>query len=149
MTTMQMTGEAALQPESANFPVLDHLFEIISRRGLEIDSRACEAGMEFRFLNEVNGVPNRGWLRIYFPAEGKCLLFFHKKSAVPFSRDRFSYGGVVIDARSAGRFDDRDVEEWIEFLLQGLPPRLRPKSLKKSLPYTVPEDQESTKGVHN
>lgn len=121
------------------FPVIPLLFAKIEERGLEMEVLPREGGIEFRFLNEINGIPNRGYLRIFFPAENKCLLFFHKKSSVPFSHDRFSYGGVVIDERSAGRFSSKDVDEWIEFLLNGLTPGYRPESLKKSLPYTIPE----------
>lgn len=122
------------------FPVLARMFQMIEAKNVPLELHDCEKGVELRFKNEVNGLPNRGWLRIYFPADTKCLLFFHKKSSIPFSRDRFSYGGVVIDARSTSRFDDAEIEEWIQFLLTGLFPRTRPKTLKKSFPYTVPED---------
>ena len=130
-----------LPPESARFPVLALFFQTLASRNLNVDILSREAGLEVRFLNEVSGLPNRAHLRIYFPPEGKCVLFFHKKSSIPFSRDRFSYGGVVIDPRSTGRFDDQDVLEWIEFLVNGLQPKYKPKTLKKSFPYTIPEDE--------
>jgi hypothetical protein len=123
----------------AKFPVLASLFDTIEEQGL-ISARASVNGVEFRFLNDVHGLPNRCYLRVYFPTENKCVLFFHKKSSVPFSHDRFSYGGIVIDARSTERFDDEDVKEWVLFLKNGMPPDLRPKSLRKSIPYTIPED---------
>ncbi len=123
----------------AKFPVLTLLFETMEEQGF-ISARPCLNGVEFRFLNEVNGLPNRCYLRVYFPNDSKCVLFFHKKSSVPFSHDRFSYGGVVIDARSTERFDADDVKEWVLFLKNGMPPDLRPKTLKKSIPYTIPED---------
>ena len=135
-----MTHKWQTELQFDKFPILSRLLELIEARGLEIESYACEGGREFRFTNEVNGLGNRGWLRIYFPTESKCLLFFHKKSSIPFSRDRFSYGGVVIDERSTSRFDDTDVQEWIQFLVSGLHPGARPGSLKKSLPFTVPEN---------
>jgi hypothetical protein len=122
-----------------NFPSLKRMFQMIQAQNLSTDTRDCERGMEFRFQNEIHGIPNRGWLRIFFPTESKCLLFFHKKSTIPFSRDRFSYGGVVIDIKSNGRFEDPDIAQWIEFLHGGLLPGMRPASLKKSFPYTVPE----------
>jgi hypothetical protein len=129
-----------LSPYFERFPVLARMFETISARELRIEMHACQAGAEFRFLNTISGIPNRGYLRILFPMESKCLLFFHKKSLVPYSHDRFSYGGVVIDERSTSKFDDEDIREWIEFLWAGLQPKFRPKTLKKSFPYTVPED---------
>lgn len=121
------------------FPALASLFSQLEKTGY-VAARPCENGVELRFMNEVHGIPNRGFLRIYFPMETKCVLFFHKKSSVPFSHDRFSYGGVVIDARSTQRFTEQDVTEWVEFLKSGLQPQFRPKSLKKSIPYTIPED---------
>ena len=122
------------------FPILTKLLAALDEQEVDVELRPCEKGVEFRFLNEVKGMPNRAWLRIFSPAESKCLLFFHKKSSIPFSRDRFSYGGVVIDARSSHRFDEANVKEWIQFLLSGFHPGARPGSLKKSFPYTVPED---------
>ncbi|MCI0411900.1 hypothetical protein L0222_03755 [bacterium] len=121
------------------FPVLASLFAAIEEQGF-IAARPCVDGVEFRFLNEIHGLPNRCYLRVYFPTESKCVLFFHKKSSVPFSHDRFSYGGVVMDIRSTERFDTEDVKEWVLFLKNGMPPDLRPKTLKKSIPYTIPED---------
>jgi hypothetical protein len=127
--------------EVDRFPVLDLLFQGLASRNANTDVIKRETGMEVRFLNDVNGMPNRARLRVCFPAEGKCVLFFYKKSSIPYSRDRFSYGGVVIDSRSTGRFDELDVQQWIEFLSSGLQPQHRPATLKKSLPYTIPEDE--------
>lgn len=126
--------------EHKRFPVLTMFFDSLKNRDLKVDYYPASSGIELRFLNEVKGMPNRAHLRIFFPNDTKCVLFFHKKSSIPFSRDRFSYGGVVIDHRSVGRFQQCDVDEWIEFLGSGFQPGLRPKTIKKSLPYTIPED---------
>jgi hypothetical protein len=131
---------AGARPEFTRFPVLKLFFDNLSSSGVDVDLYPRKAGMELHFLNMVNGLTNRAYLRIYFPTDSKCVLFFHKKSSIPFSRDRFSYGGVVIDSRSSSRFDDEDVREWIDFLTSGLQPKSRPKTLKKSFPYTIPED---------
>jgi hypothetical protein len=123
----------------AKFPVLTTLFSTMEEEGF-IAARPCLDGVEFRFLNDVHGLPNRGYLRVYFPNDSKCILFFHKKSTVPFSHDRFSYGGIVMDIRSTDRFNADDVKEWVLYLKSGLQPDRRPKALKKSIPYTIPED---------
>ena len=122
------------------FPAIKIFFRALKDRDLKFDLYKTLNGAELRLLNEVKGMPNRAHLRIFFPNETKCVLFFHKKSSIPFSRDRFSYGGVVIDQRSSGRFEALDVERWIDFLVSGFQPGLRPSTLKKSLPYTIPED---------
>ena len=128
------------KPQFERFPVLSMLFQMLDKMGAQFDISSRQGGVELHFLNQVNGMANRAYLRIYFPVETKCVLFFHKKSSVPFSRDRFSYGGVVIDARSGSRFEEGDVKEWIQFSLSGFQPSSRPNSLKKSFPYTIPED---------
>jgi len=138
-----MEIQTALRPLAdtapfSNFPVLAELFRRLDE--LELIVRFCEAGIEIQPVNEVSGLPNRAHLRIVFPSETKCVLFFHKKSSIPFSRDRFSYGGLVIDVRSCLRFNQTDTEEWVQYLFGGLQPGSRPASLKKSLPYTIPED---------
>jgi hypothetical protein len=140
-----MELETPLQPltrlhQFDRFPALASLFSAIDQQGSAV-TRPCSNGVEIRFADEVHGLPSRCYLRIFFPTESKCVLFFHKKSSVPFSHDRFSYGGVVIDERSSQRFDEQDVNEWVLFLKSGLRPDLRPKTLKKSIPYTVPEDE--------
>jgi hypothetical protein len=127
-------------PELNRFPVLKIFFQMLEDRETKIEVYPTQGGLEIRFLNEVKEMPNRAYLRIFFPNDTKCVLFFHKKSSIPFSRDRFSYGGIVIDLRSAGRFDPTDVNEWIDFLVSGFQPSQRPKSIKKSLPYTIPEE---------
>ena len=142
-----MELQTSLKPLAAidqfgKFPVLGSLFNRLEEEG-ELGARPCANGVEVRFLNDVQGIPNRGYLRIYFPLESKCVLFFHKKSAVPFSHDRYSYGGVVIDARSSQRFSEEQVQDWVRFLKSGLQPQLRPTTLKKSIPFTIPEDSDN------
>jgi hypothetical protein len=127
-------------PVFEKYSMLDQLFSIIDREQVHVAVEPHENGLELRFLNDIGGAPNRGHLRIFFPAENKCCLLFYKRSSIPYSRDRFSYGGIVVDARSGARFDESDIREWVLFLLNGFQPKFRPKSLKKSIPYTVPED---------
>jgi len=136
-TRVEQEISAAYQDQ---FPVLHLFFQQVADLQITIEKLPMAQGMEIRFLNQVNEMPNRARLRIFFPSQTKCLFFFHKKSVIPFSRDRYSYGGVVIDARSSGRFEEQDVREWIDYLRNGLPPKLRPATVKKSFPYTVPED---------
>ncbi|HSE43671.1 MAG TPA: hypothetical protein VLH08_23115 [Acidobacteriota bacterium] len=125
------------------FPALELLLQITNQRGTEFDFHRCAQGAELHLKNKILDHENRGYLRVFFPSRSKCVLFFHKKSQVPFSRDRFSYGGVVIDEKSSSRYTIVDVEEWYEFLHSGLQPGKRPSTLKKSIPYTIPEDSES------
>jgi len=123
------------------FPALELLFLSLDQCNLEFDLKECNSGVEIHLKNQIQGNPNRGYLRIFFPIDSKCVLFFHKKSLVPFSRDRFSYGGVVIDERSKSRYSEFDAMAWIDFLHSGLQPAKKPATLKKSIPYSIPEDE--------
>jgi hypothetical protein len=123
------------------FPAVEQLFLSLFQCDLEFELHECENGTEIHLLNEINGNTNRAYLRIFFPTDSKCILFFHKKSLVPFSRDRFSYGGVVIDERSKSRYSESDAMAWIDFMHSGLQPAKRPATLKKSIPYSIPEDE--------
>jgi hypothetical protein len=127
-------------PLFGEFSALGKLFTMIDGSGVRVAVRPCEKGTEFRLLNEVHGKENRSFLRIYFPSDTKCVLFFHKKSQVPFSRDRYSYGCVVVDIRSSGRFNEEDVRQWIVYMLSGFQPVSKPEKLQKSCPYEIPED---------
>ena len=141
MVTNQLIDQLEEKLRFERFPALELLFLTLSQCDLDFDLHECESGVEIHLKNEIRGNPNRGYLRIFFPADSKCVLFFHKKSLVPFSRDRFSYGGIIIDERSKSRYGELDAMAWIDFLDSGLHPAKRPLSLKKSIPYSIPEDE--------
>ncbi len=129
------------------FPAVELLFHLLCEREVDLDIRDCQQGVEIHIKNQILENENRGYLRIFFPTPSKCVLFFHKKSQVPFSRDRFSYGGLIIDEKSTSRYSVTDVEEWVEFLFSGLQPGKRPSSLKKSIPYTIPDDLKKNNNI--
>lgn len=141
MVTNQLIDALEQKLHFDRFPALELLFLSLGQCNLEFELNDCESGAEIHLKNLVQGNPNRGFLRIFFPTDSKCILFFHKKSLVPFSRDRFSYGGVVIDERSKFRYGESDAMAWIDFLHSGLQPARRPSTLKKSIPYSIPEDE--------
>jgi hypothetical protein len=141
MVTNQLINRLEDKLHFDRFPALELLFLSLGQGSITFDVQECENGAEIHLNNQINGNPNRGYLRIFFPADSKCILFFHKKSLVPFSRDRFSYGGIVIDQRSKSRYGESDALAWIDFLHSGLQPAKRPGTLKKSIPYSIPEDE--------
>ena len=104
-----------------------HPFEIeTGGAGLEIVARAPLA----------NGIPNRARMKIFSPKPGHTLVFFFKKSLVPFSRDRYSYGGL--DLRDPA-VEPREVAAWLDFLTSGFHPDTRPGKLRRAFPYEIPE----------
>jgi len=95
------------------------------------------AGFEVRagaFL--PSGLPNRARLKIFSPKPGHTLVFFYKKSLVPYSRDRYSYGGIDLKTPEVHA---AEIAEWLAFLSSGFHPDKRPAQLRRAFPYEIPE----------
>jgi hypothetical protein len=117
-----LAGAVAAAAEASADP-----FEIeTSGTGLEISARAPLP----------NGIPNRARLKIFSPTAGHTLVFFYKKSLVPYSRDRYSYGGL--DLRAPG-VEPQEITAWLDFLTSGFHPDKRPEKLRRAFPYEIPE----------
>ena len=83
-----------------------------------------------------NGIPNRARMKIFSPKVGHTLVFFYKKSLVPYSRDRYSYGGLDLRAASV---EPQEIAAWLDFLASGFHPDKRPEKLRRAFPYEIPE----------
>jgi hypothetical protein len=117
-----LAGAVAAAAEAAGDP-----FEIeTSGAGLEVVARA----------SLPNGIPNRARMKIFSPKPGHTLVFFFKKSLVPYSRDRYSYGGLDLRAPSV---EAPEIAAWLAFLTSGFHPDKRPKNLRRAFPYEIPE----------
>lgn len=84
----------------------------------------------------ASGLPNRARMKIFSPKPGHTLVFFFKKSLVPYSRDRYSYGGLDLRTPSV---EPREIASWLEFLASGFHPDKRPENLRRAFPYEIPE----------
>ena len=93
-------------------------------------------GLDFVGENNVKGKPNRGRMKLFASDGGRMAVFFYKRSVVPHSFDRFSYGGRVFTPR---RITNEEIAEWLDFVLSGLDPRHRPESLIRAFDYDVPD----------
>jgi len=127
----RLEREAAANPVvavvSAAIDSVTEAFEIAEDgSGLEIVARAPLA----------NGVANRARMKLFSPKPGHTLIFFYKRSLVPYSRDRYSYGGL--DLRSA-EVAPEEITGWLEFLSSGFHPDKRPAKLRRAFPYEIPE----------
>ena len=117
-----IAGAVVAAAEAAQSP-----FEIETRgAGLEIVARA----------ELPNGLPNRARMKILSPKPGHTLVFFFKKSLVPYSRDRYSYGGLDLRAPSV---EAPEIAAWLDFLTSGFHPDKRPANLRRAFPYEIPE----------
>jgi hypothetical protein len=97
-------------------------------------------GPEFSALRPVQGRPNRAVIKLFRiadgPLVGRIALFFYKKSQIPFSRDRHSYGAAVLPERDP---DAAELRSWVQFAGGGFDPQARPPKLRLALTFTVPD----------
>lgn len=129
--------QTLLRELPAAAPILDLLLtdpEPFSLGG----GRAAEP--EFSALRPVQGRPNRAVIKLFRiadgPLVGRIALFFYKKSQIPFSRDRHSYGAAVLPERDA---DPAELRSWVQFAGGGFDPQTRPSKLRLALTFTVPD----------
>lgn len=96
------------------------------------------AGIEVAPAGNDEDAPRRCRLKVFRAREGKerFCAFFYKRSNLPWSRDRFSYGGVEF---LPGRVTQSEVQSWIRWLTSGLDPEQRPDRLRRSFLYDIPD----------
>jgi hypothetical protein len=129
--------EEKLRNELAGSPVAQAVCEAIDQVPDPFEVVADTSGFEVRapaFL--PTGLPNRARLKIFSPRPGHTLVIYYKRSLVPYSRDRYSYGGI--DLRE-GQADPREIAEWITFVTSGFHPDKRPANMRRAFPYEIPE----------
>jgi len=127
----KLTAEGAANPMAAAVgaavETCTYPFEVeTTGEGLEIAARATLP----------NGIPNRARMKIFSPKPGHTLVFFFKKSLVPYSRDRYSYGGLDLRAPAV---EPEEVTKWLDFLASGFHPDKRPEKLRRAFPFEIPE----------
>jgi hypothetical protein len=128
--------ESKLRSELADNPVARAVCEAIDQTPENFEIVAEATGFEARATDLLaTGLPNRARIKIFTPRPGHTLVFFYKKSLVPYSRDRYSYGGI--DLRD-GEVDLREITEWITFVSSGFHPDKRPAKMRRAFPYEIP-----------
>ncbi len=95
------------------------------------------SGLELGGTEPVAGRPNRALMKLFPIGPRRFAAFFYKRSQVPFSRDRFAYGAVILEE---GRLDAAEVQTWCRWLHEGFPPEMPPARIKRAFAFTVPDD---------
>jgi hypothetical protein len=129
--------EAKVRSESEANPVVLGLLAAVdaSPQPFEVDAEATGVELRPRATAERAAL-DRARLKIFSPKPGHTLIFFYKKSLVPYSRDRYSYGGIEL---KTPQVSEADVAEWLAFLASGFHPEKRPTQLRRAFPYEIPE----------
>jgi hypothetical protein len=126
-----------IRAESEANPLVASISAAVAAFPGDFEVVAASAGLEIRACGYLEGgLPNRAHMKVFSPKPGHTLVFFYKKSLVPYSRDRYSYGGF--DLRSS-EVRDQDIAEWLIFLTSGFHPEKRPPNLRRAFPYEIPE----------
>ena len=126
-----------LRVESQANPVAQAVCSMAGRSDEPFEVAVGGSGLALRacaFLE--SGLPNRARLKVCSLRPGHTLVFFYKQSLVPYSRDRYSYGGIDLKTRQV---DEREVAEWLTFLTSGFHPEKRPSDLRRAFAYEIPE----------
>ncbi len=130
---------AALARCRETIPAAVPLLDLAGSHPDGYEFRPDRSDFEFAALREVDGRPNRAMLKIFTiadgPLRGQAAVFFYKRSQVPFSRDRFSYGVVTLPP-GAG---PGEVAGWLDFASGGFDPEARPSRLRLAFTFTVPD----------
>lgn len=119
--------------KKANF--IEKLLKIMQDSEQEFWFDTGKKDLEIGVKNLIKGKTNRGRIKVFFHTDNKPVVFFYKVSTVPHSIDRFSYGVVLPPPEP----EEKEVIEWIEFLVSGLSPEKRPSNLKRAFPFDIPE----------
>ena len=126
-----------LRTELSHHPIVEAVCHALEESAERFEVVAEAAGFEVRACDFLpSGLPNRARMKVFSPRPGHTLVFFHKKSLVPYSRDRYSYGGI--DLRES-HVEESEVAEWLTFISSGFHPDKRPTHLRRAFPYEIPE----------
>jgi len=133
----QPTVAAKLRAEIAADPLMGAVVAAVEAAQQLFEIETSGVGLEFVAREPLpNGLTNRARMKIFSPKPGHTLAFFFKKSLVPYSRDRYSYGGLDLRAPSLAA---QEIAVWLEFLASGFHPDKRPENLRRAFPYEIPE----------
>jgi hypothetical protein len=122
--------------EIAVAPLLKAVAEAATGSGLALRLVSDASHLELAGVSPVGGLPNRALMKIFPIGPNRCAAFFYKRSQIPFSRDRFAYGAVIVEE---GKLDPVAVEGWFAWLDTGFDPGRTPPNLKRAFAFTVPE----------
>lgn len=120
-------------------PVFADVMSVAKDRSEAIAVENGGETLDLAFKNNIEdtGLPNRARIKFFYPGEskGKMAVFFYKSSLLPYSRDRFGYGGEVFAPKA---IDSERIKGWFEFAASGFHIEKRPTKWMRGFPYDVP-----------
>ncbi len=129
------TPDALAARSGGGFPAVDALLEGVASAPETFVLDPGAAGIDWSVENRVRGLPNRARIKCWSPKEGTLLVWFYKRSALPWSVDRFSYGGVLVGRE---RVPPAAIDAWLRYQVGGFHPEQRPPGIRRSFPFDLP-----------
>jgi hypothetical protein len=122
--------------ETASEALLKAVLEAAAGSSLALRVVPDASHLELAGVSPVAGRPNRALMKVFPIGPRRFAAFFYKRSQIPFSRDRFAYGAVIVEE---GRLDPAAAEVWFAWLDTGFNPERTPPNLKRAFAFTVPD----------
>ena len=120
--------------ETAGSPAVKKICDRVaaSSRTYRVDLKA--SGLDISSLSQ-----GRYRLKIWRPSDHELLAWFYRLSAIPHSRDRFSYGGIIwsLDEVDLANVESH-VDEWLDWLDAGFNSQKRPANWTSAFSYDIP-----------
>jgi hypothetical protein len=133
----QSAVDAKLHEEAAANPLAGAVIAAAEASADPFEIETTGAGLEMMARAPLpSGIPNRARMKIFSPKSGHTLVFFFKRSLVPYSRDRYSYGGLDLRAPLV---EPQEISAWLDFLSSGFRPDKRPENLRRAFTYEIPD----------
>ena len=136
LTNCDEPAAKAKLDETASVALLKAVLVAAAGSSLALRVVADASHLELAGVSPVAGLPNRALMKVFPIGPKRCAAFFYKRSQIPFSRDRFAYGAVIVEE---GRLDPAAAEVWFTWLDTGFNPDRTPPHLKRAFAFTVPD----------
>ena len=136
LTNTDDPGVGAKLAAIASDLLLKAVAEAATGSGLALRLVPEASHLELAGVSPVSGLPNRALMKVFPLGPGRHAAFFYKRSQVPFSRDRFAYGAVIVED---GKFTPEPAQIWFRWLDSGFHPEHTPPNLKRAFAFTVPD----------
>ncbi len=131
--------QVKIDTETGSNPIVKAIYDHIASKEGGYGVVPEVSGLEFSSTTEVMGFPNRSRVKVFEPESDKLMAWFYKPSAVQFSRDRYSLGGVVWELSKVDQANiGSEIDQWLTWLDSGLSPDSRPDAWKSAVPYDIP-----------
>jgi len=129
-----------IETETSGNEAVRVILEFVKSASGEYGIDPSAGGLEFTSGTMVKGFPNRCRLKVWEPESNELMAWFYKTSSVPFSRDRYSYGGIVWDLDKVDLENvSGEIDEWLKWLDSGLDPETRPEKWESAFPFDIPK----------